>query len=423
MRLRLPKPIYRPAHPTTATAPKPAPRPAGILPRIASLPARQPTPAPPERGGVELTARVMVDPTVPGRSESARPASAPAPEVEGSVGEYQPGLPPAGPENCASQGCGPECCTMDGCGLCCDKCGFCLGAEYLYLRPHFADDAAYEQSTATSTITTVTDENRVINFDEPYSSDYHLFVGYRNACGDEFRVGYWHITDDGNRDGIVTGDFLAGAGVAFQAPGGTQLTAAGETINTTSHMTLNMYDFEDFKRLNLPSLGLCCCPQWDVRWEFGLRVVDFKHTVDVFDPFETINNDTYFVGGGPKVGLEVRRQIGHSKVAAYVNTYAALLLGEARNRSTTNTPGVLETAVNMNINNGAEIVPDFNISLGLEWRPWCHTTITGGWMLEDFGNLGTAGATTCTTCSTTSGAIGGGNLSFDGLFLRAEHCF
>jgi len=295
--------------------------------------------------------------------------------------------------------------------------------EYLFLRPHFADDAAFEQSTATSNMTTVTEVNRLVNFEEPYSSDYHFFVGYHNACGDEFRIGYWHLADDGNRSGTVTGDFLGGAGVAYQAPGGTQLTAAGETINATAHMMLNMYDFEDYKRLDWSNLGFGCCPAWDARWSFGLRVVDFKHTVDTFDPIEVINNDAYFVGGGPKVGLEVRRQLGHSKFDVYVNTYAALLFGEGRARSTTTTPGELQTAVDMNVANGMLVIPDFNITCAVEWRPWCNTTITTGWMIEDFGGLGTPGATTCITCSTTSGQIGGGNLSFEGLFVRAEHCF
>lgn len=390
-------------------------------PRLAS---RGPAPTYyPQRNDVRLTADIVVDPSSPRPPEAVdRPGHPSSPEVDASVGEYPSEEPGYGDGSC---------CTAPGCtapcgdpGCCCQTCcGFCAGIDYLFLRPHVSDDAAFERLTATTTVTTVTDVNRVVNFDEPYNSDYHFFVGYHNSCGDDFQVGYWHIADDGNRSGTVTGDFLAGAGTAFQAPGGTELTAAGETINATEHVTLNLYDLEDIKRVDLPALGCCCCPGWDVRWSFGLRIIDFKHTVDIFDPIETINNDAYFVGAGPKVGLDVRRQFGHSKFAAYVNAYAALLLGEGRNRSTTTTPGVLQTAVDMNIANSDEIVPDFNISFGLQWKPWCNTTITAGWMLEEFGNLGTAGAPVCTTCTTTSGQIGGGDLSYDGLFVRAEHCF
>ncbi len=412
-------PQTRPTYYPTARQPvqKPvAPRPAD---RVAT---RQPTPeyyaAP--RSRVQLTANVVVDPSNPGRGETVMRTSAPpSPEVEGAPAAEQSfeQSPSCGGE-CSGGICGgSECCSCQSC------CGFCAGMDYLYLRPHYADDAAYEQLTATTNPTTVTQDNRLINFDEPYSSDYHFFIGYHNSCGDEFRVGYWHITDDGNRSGVVTGDFLAGSGVAFQAPGGTELTSAGQTVAATTHTTLNLYDFEDYKRIDLPGLGCGCCPGWDVRWSFGLRVIDFKHTVDIFDPIETINNDAYFVGGGPKVGLEVRRQLGHSKFDLFVNTSAALLLGEGRNRSTTTTPGVLQTAVNMNIANTMEKIPDFYIMFGLEWKPCCNTSLTAGWLLEDFGNLGTAGAPTCTTCSTTSGQIGGGDLSFDGLFVRAEHCF
>lgn len=398
-------PTSRQAVQRTAT-----PRPAD---RVAT---RQPTPeyysAP--RNRVQLTANVVVDPSNPGHGETVmRPGPPPSPELDGTI----EGSPSCGAE-CNGGICGgEECCSCQSC------CGFCAGMDYLYLRPHYADDAAYEQMTTTTTATTVTQENRVINFDEPYNSDYHFFIGYHNACGDEFRFGYWHITDDGNRSGVVTGDFLAGDGTAFQAPGGTELTSAGQTIAATTHTTLDMYDFEDYKRIDLPSLGCNCCPAWDVRWSFGLRIIDFKHTVDTFDPIETINNDAYFVGGGPKIGLEVRRQLGHSNFDLFVNASAALLLGEGRNRSTTATPGVFQTAVDMNIANEMEKVPDFYIMFGVEWKPCCNTSLTAGWLLEDFGNLGTAGAATCTTCSTTSGQIGGGDLSFDGLFVRAEHCF
>ena len=110
-------------------------------------------------------------------------------------------------------------------------------------------------------------------------------------------------------------------------------------------------------------------------------------------------------------------------MSAYMSATAALLLGESRAHTTTTTPGILQTAINVNEGNGDIIVPDFNISVGLTWQPWCHTTFTGGWMFEDFGNLGTAGAGLAPLCSATSGNIGGGDLSFDGLFLRAEHCF
>jgi len=401
------KSVSKPPRPATAAAQQPAPRTTTSVPRVTpSAMPKQPTPNYyPQRNGVQLTTHVVVE---PGRQETVmRSASPPS--------------PPPSPETDTEIGVG-ECPTCQ--SGCCDSCcGFCAGMEYLYLRPHFTDDAAFEQMTATSTNVNVTQVNQLINFDEPYNSDYHFFVGYHTGCGDEFRLGFWHIADDGNQSGTASGDFLAGAGVAIQAPGGTEVTVAGETVNATTHMALNMYDIDDVKRLDLPSFGCSCCPEWDVRWSYGVRIINFDHTSDYFTPFETINNSESFTGAGPKLGLEVHRQLGRTKLSAYVSATAALLLGESRGRSTTTTPGIFQTAINTNVADGDIIVPDFNISVGLTWQPWCHTTFTGGWMFEDFGNLGTAGATTCTTCATTSGAIGGGDLSFDGLFLRAEHCF
>jgi hypothetical protein len=401
------KSISQPSRSTTAASQQPAPRTATNAPRTtASAMPKQPTPNYySHRSGVQLTTHVVVEParqeTVMRSASPPSPPPSPETDTEISVGECP---------TCQS-GC---------CGSC---CGFCAGMEYLYLRPHFADDAAFEQMTTTSTLTSVTQVNQLVNFDEPYNSDYHFFVGYHTGCGDEFRLGYWHIADGGNRSGTASGDFLAGAGVAFQAPGATEVTVAGESVNATTHMALNIYDIDDVKRLDLPSFGCGCCPDWDVRWSYGVRIINFDHTSDFFTPFETVNNAQTFTGAGPKLGLDVHRQIGHSKVSAYMSATAALLLGESRAHTTTTTPGIFQTAINVNQGNGDIIVPDFNISVGLTWQPWCHTTFTGGWMFEDFGNLGTAGAATCTTCSATSGNIGGGDLSFDGLFLRAEHCF
>lgn len=426
--------------PTAQAAPKPAakqataPQPLKSVaksPRQAAAPARQPPPRPlasaqrpgaapprqlaptyyPRQNRVELTAQVSVEPN---RSEAViRPAAPMATEPTATMSASSE---PPSPEMEASTDGGPSCPSC-----CCDTCcGFCAGIEYLFLRPHFNDDEAFLRMTTTTTATTATQTNQLINFDEPYASDYHFFLGYHTACGEEFRFGFWHIADDGNRSGTASGDFLAGAGTAFQGPGTTELTAAGETITGTTHMTLNMYDVDDVKRIDLPSLGCDCCPQWEVKWSYGLRIVDFRHTLDEFTPFESVYNEAAFAGAGPKLGIEVRRQIGHTKLSAYVSATAAMLLGEQRARSTTTTPGVLQTAVSENEASAMRKIPDVNISVGLEWQPWCHTTLTAGWMFEDFGDLG---APTCVNCNAPTGTIGSGDLSFDGLFVRAEHCF
>ena len=211
-----------PRSPTTA-APRPAPRVLVNAPRPAAI--ATPRPVAPnyysQRNGVQLRTSVgrqadrpegvlvPAEPTSQSPSPTVTIYAPPSPEMDASVGECP-----------TCQSCGCESC-----------CGFCAGLEYLYLRPHFADNAAFERLTATSNPTTVTEVNQLINFDEPYNSDYHFFVGYHNSCGDEFRLGYWHLSDDGNRTGTATGDFLAGTGVAYQAPGGTELTAAGKTVN------------------------------------------------------------------------------------------------------------------------------------------------------------------------------------------------
>jgi hypothetical protein len=96
-----------------------------------------------------------------------------------------------------------------------------------------------------------------------------------------------------------------------------------------------------------------------------------------------------------------------------------MLLGEQRGRSTTTTPG-LQTAILTTEATADRKIPDVNVSIGLEWQPCCHATFTAGWMFEDFGDLG---APTCLNCNAPTGTLSSGDLSFDGLFVRAEYSF
>lgn len=336
-----------------------------------------------------------------------RPPSQPTPLPE--AGE---GPPPGGDEY------GP------GCGGYCQCPVWCAGVDYLYLRTHFGNDLAMHELTATTAGATVTDNDRALNFDFGFDSDFRIFVGRR--MGDsELRFAYEHIQGDANVTGTADGGFANGSGVAFQGLGGTQVSDAGESVNATSHLHLNLFDIERVQRLDLFGGGDCGSP-WDVLWSYGVRIAEVQRSIDEQDPFETVGLNSMFVGAGPRIGLEARRNICGSHFSGFFSANAGLLVGRYRSHFENIVPGVLQTTVTSQDNNLTRVVPNAEMAIGVSWQPTCHTTITSGWMVESFTDAvgSTASTGGCTTCNMINPLAGSGNiLSFDGLFIRMEHCF
>ena len=355
----------------------------------------------------ELTAHFAVDADVPepgrkvGRPMPPPPAPETATELEPSVGASCPD-----------------------CDLGCDCPTWCGGVEYLYLRTHFGNDLAIHELTATTVGDTVTNNDRALNFNFGFDSDVRVFVGRR--MGDsELRFSYEHIQGDANVSGTADGGFANGSGVAFQGLGGTQVSGAGESVNATSHLHLNMFDIERVMRLDLPGCS-DCGSGWDVLWSYGVRIADVNRTIDEQDPFETVNLNSTFVGAGPRIGLEARRNICGSRFSGFFSANAGLLVGSYRSRFDEIVPGVLQTTVTSQENNLTRVVPNAEMEIGVSWQPTCHTTITTGWMVETFTDAvgSTANTGGCTSCNMVNPLAGSGNiLSFDGLFIRLEHCF
>ena len=338
-----------------------------------------------------------------------------------------PSAPPSAPPDVPAEPVAADAGGMCG-AACCDCPTWCGGIEYLYLRPHFGNDLAIHEQTITTTNGSgnsngaVTTDDRAINFDYGYSSDMRFYVTRR--IGDsELRLGYMHIQGDANESGTADGGFPSGSGVAYQGLGGTQLTDAGDTVNATSHLLLDVYDIDSLHHLDYPG---CSDSGWDVSWFYGVRIADIHRTIDEQDPFETVNLNSTFVGAGPRIGLEGRRNLCGSHFAAFFNADAALLVGHYRSGFRETVPGILQDTIDTQENNVTRVVPNLEMSLGVSWQPTCRTTFTTGWMVEAYTDAvgSTANTGGCTSCNMINPLAGSGNiLSFDGLFIRMEHCF
>ncbi|HEV2972168.1 MAG TPA: Lpg1974 family pore-forming outer membrane protein [Pirellulales bacterium] len=335
----------------------------------------------------------------------------------------KPVAPPAAPPESGVETSPGESCGA--CESCCDCPVWCGGLDYLYLRPHFGNDLAMHQLTATTTTGVngaVTTDDRAIDFNYDYDSDMRFFVGRHVGCG-ELRFAYTHIQGDANVSGTADGGFASGSGVAFTGLGGTQISDAGESVVATSHLLLNLYDIDYLQHLDLPG---CCGAGWDVQWGFGVRIADIGRTIDEFDPVETVNLSSTFVGAGPRVDFQALRNLWGSNFGLFFNADAGLLVGHYRSAFRETTPGILQNTVTTQENDLTRAVPNAELSLGISWRPTCRTTITSGWMVEAFTDAvgSTANTGGCTTCSMINPLAGSGNiLSFDGAFIRMEHCF
>jgi hypothetical protein len=388
----------------------------------------------PQRGGGALAMR---------QGPVGRPVEMQGPGAYsgGVVGEHHPGefVSDGGyGEGCGPGGCGPDGCGAGGCGTggcgygdgCCDTCGgegcdgecfyrgglgcdlfgmvcppgrYFFTADYLYVRANFSEAVAFlvqennQQGIATDTFH---------SFDFDYESSYRLGGGYRLCnCGEEFRVYFTRLSSFADAfppDGAVL-PFEVNA-----PPGGT--TAASADVDVKS------YDFEFAKTIPLGgALGCgcgdacggcgdgcgsnCACPAWDITWSGGLRFADVEWSRGysaadttgfvVTEALSAMN----FEGGGVKLGLEGRRYFcGNGCLSVYLKGDISLLMGDvdiitARRTDDPSTPTDTDTLITQTISN-RQIIPVTEIEAGLTGHLTCNTSLTTGYMLSAWHDLG-----------------------------------
>ena len=276
------------------------------------------------------------------------------------------------------------------------------GAEFLLVRPHLTRDSAFETTPNGGGGA----ETQNVNFNAPYEAALRAFIGWQINCDQSLRFTYTYIFDDKSRSADVP------AGSVITSPIGASLNP-GDSIKATQHLRLQTWDIDNVRKLELPGMGCDTCSAWEANWSWGVRIIDVEETIlnDVTGPdAETLTQKSSFVGAGPRIGFELRRQLGQTRMLGFVGADAGLLLG-GQNTVGSNTPTGF---------NSAQIVPDFDLRLGVCWQPRPDIAISTGWMFETFGD---AIMLNQDASLATLSRPQASSLSYDGLFLRGEFHF
>ncbi|HEV3416608.1 MAG TPA: Lpg1974 family pore-forming outer membrane protein [Pirellulales bacterium] len=288
------------------------------------------------------------------------------------------------------------------------QCDFCPcgrwfgGGEFLLVRPHQTGDTAFQISPNGGSGPAIQN----VNFDSPYKTAFQTFVGVQTCSDRELRFTYTYIFDDTLKSAAVPN------GSVIVSPLGANLNP-GDSIAATDHLRLNLWDVENVRKVELPSCICNGCPGWDISWSWGARIIDLSETIknEVSGPDAGIfTQQSTFVGAGPRLGLEIHRQLGESRVSGLVRADAALLLG-GQDTTGTSTPSGLTSA---------QIVPNFDLRVGLCFEPRPQVAISVGWMFEIFGDATMLNENASLALVSSPQP---NNLSYDGLFARGEFHF
>jgi hypothetical protein len=270
---------------------------------------------------------------------------------------------------------------------------FVAGADYLLLRPTFSNSTAIYQATATGGRAIAL---QALDYDFGYASGVRGFLGYNFSRDTMGRFSYLGIGAATTVEGTASGNYLGGDGTAYIGPFLTRAVPATSSIRST-----------------------------------GIRFVDssVRTVVDNFCPqcpnYLVLTNRG-FQGVGPRLALQGRRYLGPARRwSAFAAGGAALLVGSYSNFDSrlTKATNLLETQST----GGTLVIPNFDISLGTSWQWGPRTSISAGWMLMYFGNLGYS--ETIDTNGPGPAAVATGvpltnsSLAFDGAFFRLTHSF
>ncbi len=273
------------------------------------------------------------------------------------------------------------------------------GVEYLLLRPHQLSDEAFEISPSGGSGASV----QTVNFAAPYNSGVRTFLGWQSNCNHAWRFSYTYDFDDTRRSSAVP------EGGVILTPLGAQLDP-GDTLTATQHLRLNLWDVESIQRLQMPLCDGNGGPTWEISWSWGVRIIDVEESIrnEVMGPnAEVLTQQSTFAGAGPRIGFETRRQLGCRRLSALLGADAALLLG-GQNVVGTNTASGL---------NSAQIVPNFDLRIGICWQPGPGVSMNLGWMFEMFNDATKVNNTSAQALVSPPTA---NSLYYDGLFVRTE---
>lgn len=314
-----------------------------------------------------------------------------------------------------------------------------FGAEYLLLRPTFGNDTALYQTTTTGGTQLA---NTGVNYEFGYSSGVRGFLGYRVSDDWLVRFAYLSIGASDGVSGVSTGNWIGGNGTGFIGPFDTIATVAGQSIASRVNVALNVYDLELAGRLGAATCEADGCPSpWEAAAAAGLRFADVAIDSNVFNDQTalgqlnqvSLTTSSGFHGVGPRVALQGRRYLGRGRTWSVFGCGAAALLvgtydhADVRIRRRDEGGGVISTNVQTQIDNGILVAPNVDISLGLSWQLARRTSLSAGWMLMYWGEVGySEGISTATAAPSPRPdlvPVGNSSLSYDGAFFRLTHQF
>ncbi len=319
---------------------------------------------------------------------------------------------------------------------------FFVGGEYLYLRANPSEAVSYLERD----INNFSDTFNQFSYD--YEGSFRFYGGCRNNCGEELRFTWTHFD---NGSDFVSPTIPNGSGGAFQIVSPLEVVATidGSRTQGTSDINLDSFDLGWSKTIPLGSpLGCdtgCCdefgpcgdgcsdpcgnyCPAWDITFTGAVRGVDMSAnrsfaSIGPTDEVLTVgSSDMDFQGVGGRVGLMGRRYFGRQGIfSMYLRGDISVLAGEY---STTQYRQDLSGTVPGPITEQSiacrHVIPVTEIEAGGTMFVTCNTSITGGYFMSAWHDLGFRDEYDYGLQVSYDDA---NIMGFDGFFLRMETSF
>ncbi|MBL9123542.1 MAG: hypothetical protein JNG90_07900 [Planctomycetaceae bacterium] len=295
--------------------------------------------------------------------------------------------------------------------------GYYAGAELFFARASGNTPGVF--ATGTNMNGGSNPNVQVHNFVFDYQASPRLYVGWRSPdTGDAFQFSYWHYDNLATDSFTVTNPNQAFIAINWLGDGDNGFMTVGDTIASHYALNFNVYDIEYFKSLAFAG------GRWLITGSAGARIanVDQRIWTDVAGidqngggggggSFQAITygENLSFLGAGPRLTLEARRNLG-AWFSLYGRGGYAILLGAAENN------GYMVSQLSPDsfnaYNNGTATVTVADIEFGASWRANDLLVISAGYLFQSWqglsGNIGQQ--------VVTSGAD---FISFDGLVVRA----
>jgi len=307
------------------------------------------------------------------------------------------------------------------------------GADFLLLRPSFSNATAMLANTRSGGTPNYSSSLDAIDYDFAFSGGLRAFVGYQTSVDHVFRFSYTNFFAQTTATGFASGNWSGGNGTIVIGPYNTGADAAGESITSTAKVGLNIYDLEWARRVDVET-GARGAPVWDLAAGAGIRFLDSRVTSNVFNnvitvgfPDLLVTTSRTFGGVGPRLAGQVRRYFGaQRRWSAFGSVGGSLLVGSLSNTDTRLTLDVDRTFERQAVG-GTTVIPNVDVSLGATWQMRPRTSLSAGWTLLYFGNLGYAETVrteaTPPLTPVSNVPLTNSSLALDGFFFRFTRAF